>query len=380
MKKVMQVALVLSLVLMCAYPVTVSGQNNRRSSSTTSSSQRSGNNSNTGSTTNNNRRGASTVSKPTGETKSTAPEIKARPETKPSSDKGKKPSSNNDRRPSSSAASSTKTSKVGSTGSGNRPTGSSGTVKPSGQNGKGDNSKPLGTKHPDNPGVKTPSGSKPSAVNKDRPLGNKSYGHTGKKPREYSHNIKPRPAYDAGSHYFGHRIERLPSGYKTMYVNDIRYFYKNGVYYRSHPLAGYIICRPPVGTSIAAKLIKTATLIRIAFDTARAINDWANDAAWLSAYHARQYTTYIPISSQVYLGNIRNQRNYEYFYRDGVFYIYQNGYYYVVDPPIGAVVDRLPEYFEEVYIEGRTYYRVENVLYRASAPYGKVQFEVVAVL
>lgn len=363
MKTLNYVALAISAVLLCTCPPELLGQNNRRGSSATTTSQQnvtrqssnSGNkgksdthvNERRGSTTNNagtSKVGSNTSSKPTG-----------------SNNPGNKPSGKDDKKPGGK--------------DGNKPGNNTGGNNP-GYN-PGDNPGHNPGNRPDN----RPSGSginnppRPGAHNNnDWPYGDKSH-------RDRDNIGRPRPAYHGGSHYFGHRLDKLPSGYRTIYYNNVAYYYKNGIYYRRHPLRGYVICRPPVGASFAARLFNTV-LVRVSFNPYRTIDTRAYEAAALSNYYSRQYGTYIPVSNATYLDNIYTQQSYgyDYYYQDGVFYVYRNGYYYVVEAPLGAVVDNLPEYYREVVIDGYTYYQAENVLYRASLIDGKVWYEVIGVL
>ena len=55
----------------------------------------------------------------------------------------------------------------------------------------------------------------------------------------------------------------------------------------------------------------------------------------------------------------------KYYYEDGVFFVMDStGQYKVIVPPAGALVDKLPEDYEEVVLNGTTYYKVDDTIYR----------------
>lgn len=173
----------------------------------------------------------------------------------------------------------------------------------------------------------------------------KPRGHAYQRPHlEPRH--RPVPAYRYGNHYFGHRLRTLPPGYRLIRVRDLDYYYYNGIYYRPYPLGGYYVCRPPMGTAIASTLFDVAL-------TAVVINALRSDSA---------------------------SRDREYYYQDGVFYILKNGHYYVIEAPIGALVTEIPADYEEVEIDGKTYYRVEDTLFGTTVIDGALYFEVIANL
>lgn len=173
----------------------------------------------------------------------------------------------------------------------------------------------------------------------------KPRGHAYQRPHlEPRH--RPVPAYRYGNHYFGHRLRTLPPGYRLIRVRDLDYYYYDGIYYRPYPLGGYYVCRPPMGTAIASTLFDVAL-------TAVVINALRSDSA---------------------------SKDQEYYYQDGVFYILKNGQYYVIEAPIGALVTEIPADYEEVEIDGKTYYRVEDTLFGTTVIDGALYFEVIANL
>ena len=190
----------------------------------------------------------------------------------------------------------------------------------------------------------------------------------------------PMPSYRYGNHYFGHRIHSLPRGYVTMRVGGLDYYYYDGIYYRPYRAGGYYICRPPRGTTIASTLFNVA-LTAIAINTIRNEIDRAQRAAELSRIYSTANNGYvIRTSDDYYAGNIATQANQEYYYQDGVFYILQNGQYYVIEAPIGALVTEIPADYDEIELDGETFYLVENTLYKVTVIDGALYFEVVSNL
>ena len=247
----------------------------------------------------------------------------------------------------------------------NRPSGShkpSGNVKPSGSHG--------GTIHSRS--------HKPNAVQYHNTAPAKRAPNYSRPYLEPRHT--PMPSYRYGHHYFGHRIHSLPRGYVTMRVGGLDYYYYDGIYYRPYRAGGYYICRPPRGTTIASTLFNVA-LTAIAINTIRNEIERAQRAAELSRVYSTANNGYvIRTSDDYYTGNIATQLNQEYYYQDGVFYILQNGQYYVIEAPIGALVTEIPADYDEIELDGETYYLVENTLYKVTVIDGALYFEVVSNL
>ena len=195
---------------------------------------------------------------------------------------------------------------------------------------------------------------------------------------EPKHN--PMPSYRYGDHYFGHRVHSLPRGYRTIRVGGLDYYYYDGIYYRPYTLGGYYVCRPPRGTTIASTLFNVA-LTAIAINTIRNEVERATRAAELARVYSTSNTGYVLRNTDdYYVTNVANQVNQEYYYQDGVFYILQNGQYYVIDAPIGALVTQIPADYDEVELNGKTYYVVEETVYKATVIDGALYFEVVSNL
>ena len=241
---------------------------------------------------------------------------------------------------------------------------------------------------------------KPSGNHNGKPNGNHGSMHNGNhKPAAVQyHNKPPRPraphyerpyleprytpmpSYRYGDHYFGHRIHSLPRGYVTMRVGGLDYYYYDGIYYRPYRLGGYYICRPPRGTTIASTLLNVA-LNAIIINNIRNEIERAQRAAELSRIYGAGNTGYvIRTSDDYYTANLAGQQGQEYYYQDGVFYILQNGQYYVIEAPIGALVTEIPADYDEIELDGKTYYLVEDTLYKATVIDGALYFEVVSNL
>ena len=184
------------------------------------------------------------------------------------------------------------------------------------------------------------------------------------------------PSYHYGYHYFGHRIHSLPIGYSLIRVGYRDYYYYDGIYYRPYWDGGYYICRPPLGTRIASTLFDIA-LTAITINTIRTEIERARAAAELSSYYAAQNANYtVRTSDDYYNANLLDQAGQDYYYQEGVFYTLKNGEYCVIEAPIGALVDEIPEDYDEIVLGGQTYYQVEDTLFKPTIINGKLRFEV----
>ena len=82
-------------------------------------------------------------------------------------------------------------------------------------------------------------------------------------------------------------------------------------------------------------------------------------------------------SDDLKLKKVRLRDDVDYFYEDGAFYVITDyGTYYEIDPPAGALIDRLPEDLRKVRIDGREYYRYDDTVYRLVVVEGIPYFEV----
>lgn len=82
-------------------------------------------------------------------------------------------------------------------------------------------------------------------------------------------------------------------------------------------------------------------------------------------------------SDRLRLSKVRLRDDVDYFYEDGYFYaITSYGTYYEIDPPAGALVDRLPANLRRFTIDGRELYRYDDTVYRLVVVEGIPYFEV----
>ena len=85
---------------------------------------------------------------------------------------------------------------------------------------------------------------------------------------------------------------------------------------------------------------------------------------------------YTPRTYATIVETVRDDINY--YYNDGVFYIIgADGDYYVIEPPIGALVEAIPTDYETVIIDDEVFYQVDDTLYRLTIIDGIPYFEVV---
>jgi len=130
-------------------------------------------------------------------------------------------------------------------------------------------------------------------------------------------------------------IEKLDDVHTVSYDN-VEYKCHNGYYYR-HWGRHYRRMRPPWGLRIR----------------------------WLPRY----YYIYIFDSCR-------------YYYCCNVYYIYieSDDEYIVVRPPIGALVETLPEYSEKLIVEGETYFIADGIQYKAVLVNDEIWFKVIKVI
>lgn len=214
-----------------------------------------------------------------------------------------------------------------------------------------------------------------------------------KRPPEYERpflapKAKPAPSYVFGNHSFGSRVKVLPRGYATLDIGRHTYYYYGGIYYRKYWFGGYYIVRPPKGTEIASTLMNIALTAAVINTINNAAERAANAAALSAAYATRAASAtavstlpaYTARTADDYLTLVTDQEGQQYYYEDGVFYVLSNGQYYVIEPPIGALVTQIPADYDEIELDGETYYMVEETLYRTTIIEGALYFEVVSNL
>ena len=252
-----------------------------------------------------------------------------------------------------------------------RPGGSS-----SHQNGNGNVSRPSNQQPPQN---------KPTVGSKQNPvpgyMPNALSHKPPKHPQYYRPNKphRPKPYYEPGYHMFGTRINNLPVGHVVRNYRNTTYYYYKGVFYRNNNLSGYIISRPPVGFSFNA-YNAPIHLPYVLIDPYRDPSVRISEAIALSRMYARLYPGYRMLDESFYFDNVLRQQINHYWGMDGIYYTMNGGSYTVVDPPIGALTDRLPYDYEEIWLGGDLFYLVDNILYGVVAPEGVPYFEIFSIL
>lgn len=88
---------------------------------------------------------------------------------------------------------------------------------------------------------------------------------------------------------------------------------------------------------------------------------WLNSGLYTSLYLSRIGLSigYLPAGYYPFYWD-----NYEYFYSDGYYYQYNNNQYTVVEPPLGAEINNLPNGAVKVNINGEEYYELNGVYYQ----------------
>ncbi len=264
---------------------------------------------------------------------------------------------------------------------GQHPSGGSSANRPYGHNDRAD--RPFGGHRPSGSGMDRPSGEhRPSGSHRPAP-GSRPYadGHR-PAPRDMGHvHVNHRPGHNPprpghrelrgapvrfshhGPHRYGYYVSVLPPHFIHRVYHGIDYYYWDDVWYR-YRAGRYWVCRPPFGYVFTP--LADAVLTAIVLNSLTEENNTVQEAEAKSLNLIRSYAA----------------AGTEYFYNDGVFYIKgDDGQYVVIVPPAGAMVDYLPEDFEEFEFEGNTYYKVDDTVYRmAVTEDGKACFEVLGQL
>ena len=210
-------------------------------------------------------------------------------------------------------------------------------------------------------------------------------------PRDRGFLSYDRPGYFYGDHphYYGYRVNYLPPRYRRVTYWGVDYYLYDGIYYRYYGNT-YYICRPPVGVMIA-RAIDRALLNAVTFsyfhnvhrtynavfDNYATIAEQNRIIALNNARIAQQNATYALNSNRALsayeianrLGLVQSYAyaNSDYYYQDGVFYLFSGtGQYTVITPPAGALVTSLPEDYETIVLDGIEYYLVDNTVYRTT--------------
>ena len=244
--------------------------------------------------------------------------------------------------------------------------------------------------------------------------GNYRYGDAGQYRLDDHYNAFRTPPRDRGfidygrpghfyadkPHYFGYRVERLPSRVRLVSYYGINYYLYNGVYYRPYGNT-YVICRPPFGTYIDIRVgrgpfnrvrfsyytnVYRAFEVNAIYLNDRTIAEQNRIIAENNAIIARQNSAIAlnstransayNLASQLGLVQSYAGANLEYFYQDGVFYTVNDGRYQVIIPPAGALVDSLPDDYDVINMGGFELYKVDDTVYRLTLVDGIPYLEV----
>lgn len=227
--------------------------------------------------------------------------------------------------------------------------------------------------------------------------------HPGSAPAHHSpvhRELRGTPAAFAhyGHHHYGYYIPALPPRYELHRYWGRDYYYYDNIWYRYYS-GRYWVCRPPFGYVFTplADAVYTACSFAYYFDTlnyyntvsdnARTIQEQNSTIAANNALIEQQNETIAMNSAMAKAsGTLANSlglvQSYadagtEYFYNDGVFYVKcADGQYKVIVPPAGALVESLPDDYETIELQGQTYYKVDDTVYRMVVSDGKALFEV----
>ena len=242
--------------------------------------------------------------------------------------------------------------------------------------------------------------------NADRPIGVRPPSRPPRQPRvhprdrDFMDYNKVTIHWSNNPHYYGYRIQVLPPRAVRRLVGGITYYVYDDIWYR--PYNGYyIVSRPPFGTSLAASIISdiawTAVQLSYYNTVANTYNTISENNAYIAqqnAVIAQNNATIAAQNQAIALSQNKAQAAYglanelglvqsyasastSYFYQDGVFYTQgSDGQYYVIVPPAGAIVERLPEDFDTVILNGNKYYKVDDTIYQMVINEGKPYFEV----
>ena len=264
------------------------------------------------------------------------------------------------------------------------------------------------TKPADKPTAKPPqkpNGGKPNG-NVSRPAPDRRPAPKPKAPRvhprdkDFMDYSKAKSHWSNHPHYYGYRINALPPRAIRHYYGGITYYVYDGIWYRPYG-SYYIVSRPPFGVSLAANIINDIAWTAVQLSYYNTIANTYNKISENNAYIAQQNAVIAQNNATIAAQNqaiaqsqekaqmaygLANQlglvQSYasastSYFYQDGVFYSQgPDGQYYVIVPPAGAIVERLPEDFDTVILNGEKYFRVDDTIYQMVINEGRPYFEV----
>lgn len=149
------------------------------------------------------------------------------------------------------------------------------------------------------------------------------------------HKVAPAANYHKKPHY-GSAVSMKKATKKSHVIKHHTgdYYYRDGIFYRYHDNK-YIIHRPHAGFRVSS--IPEYRLVRV------------------------------------------NGVSYYYYYGTFYSYVAPSREYVVVAPPVGAIVESIPEGYEKIDINGNTYYTVGGVQYKAVIFNGEIWYEVIKV-
>lgn len=209
------------------------------------------------------------------------------------------------------------------------------------------------------------------------------FGHHG--PHYYGYHVHALPPHCVHHHYWGHDY---------WFHDGIYYRYLNGYYYVSRPPYGYWFERSAYELSLVACRIAYYNTIDRLYDTIddnyRTIGEQNRIIAQNNAVIAAQNSA-IAAGRQIADGSYELARrlglvqsfadaSLEYYYDDGIFFILKNGKYLTIVPPAGAIVEKLPDDYDVVVLQGQEYYKVDDTVFRVVINEGKAMFEVLGQL
>ena len=216
--------------------------------------------------------------------------------------------------------------------------------------------------------------------------------------RDFMPYNRPGVFYGRDPHYFGYRVEILPPHHRKVRYFGVDYFCYGDIYYRPYG-HHYVVCRPPVGVMIDVALdralFRTVSFAFYSnvyrpysgFDSySRYIDEQNRTIARNNAILAQQNAALAmnlslsqssyDIANRLGLAQSYAYANQEYFYEDGVFYIFNGSRYQVIVPPAGALVDELPDDYDVITLGNAEYYKVDDTVYRVTMVSGRPYLEV----
>lgn len=231
------------------------------------------------------------------------------------------------------------------------------------------------------------------------------------------HHDRPVRFWDPGYHYFGYRVTSLPARFVRRVFWGIPYYIVDDVYYRYYG-GSYYVCRPPFGVVFTPAVSLVDAMCSFAFyadswysfstinENAEIITSQnriiaennatiaaqnrtiaqqnetiANQNAAIAANSSSLNSDLAAESSRLAdrLGLVQSYASVtgDYYYEDGIFFTKNSsGEYVTIVPPAGALVEKLPDDYRMVTLDGEEYYAVDDTVYRTTVIDGTPYFEV----